>query len=116
MGIKNVYERFVWFDNQVRARKYPNATSLTEQFEISTKTAQRDIDFMRDRLLYPLDYDSSQKAKLLKAGSLELSFPVSDFSEIKREILKHSDALMVIEPESLRELIKSEAMNITKIY
>ena len=61
MGTKNIYERFVWFDNQVRAKKYPNATSLAEQFEISTKTAQRDIDFMRDRLLCPLDYDSSQK-------------------------------------------------------
>ncbi len=61
MGAKNIYERFVWFDNQVRAQKYPNATSLAERFEISTKTAQRDIDFMRDRLLCPLDYDSSQK-------------------------------------------------------
>jgi predicted DNA-binding transcriptional regulator YafY len=61
MGIKNIYERFVWFDHQVRARKYPNATSLAEQFEISAKTAQRDIDFMRDRLRCPLNYDSSQK-------------------------------------------------------
>jgi predicted DNA-binding transcriptional regulator YafY len=61
MGVKNIYERFVWFDDQVRVRKYPNATTLAEKFEISTKTAQRDIDFMRDRLLCPLDYDSSQK-------------------------------------------------------
>jgi len=61
MGTKNIYERFVWFDDQVRAGKYPNATSLAGAFEISTKTAQRDIDFMRDRLLCPLDYDSSQK-------------------------------------------------------
>ena len=61
MGIKNIYERFVWFDHQVRARKFPNATSLAGAFEISTKTAQRDIDFMRDRLLCPLDYDPSQK-------------------------------------------------------
>ena len=61
MGVKNIYERFVWFDNQVRAKKHPNATVLAEQFEISTKTAQRDIEFMRDRLLCPLDYDSSEK-------------------------------------------------------
>ena len=61
MGIKNIYERFVWFDNRVRAKKFPNATSLAGAFEISTKTAQRDIDFMRDRLLCPLDYDPSQK-------------------------------------------------------
>ena len=320
MGTKNIYERFVWFDNQVRVKKYPNATTLAEQFEISTKTAQRDIEFMRDRLLCPLDYDSSQKGyyydnetfslpmvylsseelsalliarkmlqdisggsigdeissvvdkitnilkkhsvvadqiddafsfqlieyspapetvfkavlegclkkkclsftyyspatedksermvepyhllnymgtwhtigychlrkeirdfalsriseakvltesfktpadfdfkkyflstfglykgksakevtlrftpekskwikdqiwhknqkvKLLKDGSLEISFPVSDFSEIKREILKHGDAVTVIKPEGLREVIKSEAINIAKIY
>jgi len=61
MGAKNIYERFVWFDDRVRSKKYPNATSVAEQFEISSKTAQRDIDFMRDRLLCPLDYDSSQK-------------------------------------------------------
>jgi predicted DNA-binding transcriptional regulator YafY len=61
MGVKNIYERFVWFDDRVRAKKHPNATALAEQFEISTKTAQRDIDFMRDRLLCPLHYDSSQK-------------------------------------------------------
>jgi len=31
MGIKNIYERFVWFDHQVRARKFPNATSLAQR-------------------------------------------------------------------------------------
>jgi predicted DNA-binding transcriptional regulator YafY len=320
MGVKNIYERFVWFDDQVKGRKFPNATSLAEKFELSAKTAQRDIEFMRDRLRCPLYYDSSQKGyyyndetfslpmiylsseelsslliarkmlqdisggsiggeissivdkitnilrkhsvvadriddafsfqlieyspapeavfkavlegclkkkclsftyyspateekskrtvepyhlfnymgtwhiigychlrkdirdfalsrisetkvltepfkiptdfdfkkyflstfglykgkstkevtlrfkpekskwikdqiwhkdqkvKLLKDGSLEISFPVSDFSEIKREILKHGDAVMVIKPESLRKSIKSEAINIAKIY
>jgi predicted DNA-binding transcriptional regulator YafY len=61
-------------------------------------------------------WHKDQKVKLLKDGSLEISFPVSDFSEIKREILKHGDAVMVIKPESLRELIKSEAISIAKIY
>ncbi len=49
MGSKNVYERFTWFDNKVKAQKYPNATALSRQFEISLKIAQRDIEFMRDR-------------------------------------------------------------------
>ena len=53
MGVKNIYERFVWFDNQVRVKKYPNASGLADYFEISTKTAQRDIDFMRDRFELP---------------------------------------------------------------
>jgi hypothetical protein len=50
MGVKNIDERFVWFDNQVRAKKYPNSTTLSEQFEISTKTAQRDIDLKEDAI------------------------------------------------------------------
>jgi hypothetical protein len=28
MGAKNIYERFLWFDHQVRLKKYPNASSL----------------------------------------------------------------------------------------
>jgi len=61
MGSKNIYERFVWFDHRVRSGKYPNATSLSGQFEISVKTAQRDIEFMRDRLNCPLLYDKTSK-------------------------------------------------------
>jgi len=61
MGIKNIYERFVWFDDRVRAKRYPNASSLAEKFEISTKTGQRDVDFMRYRLNCPLEYDKRKK-------------------------------------------------------
>ncbi len=61
MGIKNIYERFIWFDDRVRQKKYPNTTSLARQFEISVKTAQRDIEFMRDRLNCPLQYNQSLK-------------------------------------------------------
>jgi len=61
VGVKNIYERFIWFDSKVRANKYPNTTVLANQFEISTKTAQRDIEFMRDRLRCPFQYDVSRK-------------------------------------------------------
>jgi predicted DNA-binding transcriptional regulator YafY len=61
MGAKNIYERFVWFDHRVKSKKYPNATSLSKQFEISLKTAQRDVEFMRDRLNCPLIYEKSIK-------------------------------------------------------
>ena len=54
--------------------------------------------------------------KLLQDGPLELTFPVADFSEIKMEILKHGSMVEVIKPKSLRDLIKTEAENITQIY
>ena len=61
-------------------------------------------------------WHKDQKVKYLKDGSLELSFPVSDFSEIKREILKHGDEVEVMRPKELRVLIKAEAQQIAKIY
>ena len=61
-------------------------------------------------------WHKNQMVKLLKDGSFEISFPVSDFSEIKREILKHGNAVEVIRPRSLRDLIKAEAEKIGKIY
>ena len=61
MGNQLYLERFIWFDNEVRNNRYPNATRLAEQFEISPKTAHRHLDHFRDRLLAPLEYDQSRK-------------------------------------------------------
>jgi predicted DNA-binding transcriptional regulator YafY len=61
-------------------------------------------------------WHKDQKVKSLNDGSLELSFPVSDFSEIKMEILKHGGMVEVIKPKSLKDLIKAEAEKIAKIY
>jgi predicted DNA-binding transcriptional regulator YafY len=61
MGSKNIYERFLWFDRKVRAKTFPNASKLAGKFEISSKTAQRDIEFMRERLNCPLLYDQTMK-------------------------------------------------------
>lgn len=56
MSSKVIYERFLWFHASVKDKKYPNTRSLAEKFEISRKTAQRDIAFMQDRLRAPLCY------------------------------------------------------------
>jgi predicted DNA-binding transcriptional regulator YafY len=56
MSSKVIYERFLWFHAKVKEKQYPNTRSLAEKFEISRKTAQRDIAFMQDRLCAPLCY------------------------------------------------------------
>ena len=61
MGEQLYLERFIWFDQQARQERFPNAFKLADQFEISTKTAQRSIDHFRDRLLAPLEYELSRK-------------------------------------------------------
>ena len=41
----------------IAAGKYPNATTLAREIEVVTKTIHRDIEFMRDRLGLPVEYD-----------------------------------------------------------
>jgi proteasome accessory factor B len=42
---------------RLKAGRYPNCRKLAEELEVSSKTVQRDIDFMRDRLGLPIEYD-----------------------------------------------------------
>ncbi|MEE4602690.1 MAG: WYL domain-containing protein [Desulfobacteraceae bacterium] len=78
-----VFERFVWFDRLVRSNRYPNATNLAERFEISRKTAQRDINFMRDRLGAPLDYDAGCRGY----HYTDQSFQLTPFQASQEELL-----------------------------
>lgn len=42
---------------QLHSGTYPNCSTLAELLEVSTKTIQRDLDFMRDEFGLPLAYD-----------------------------------------------------------
>lgn len=57
MASHPILERYLWFDRQIRQGRHPNAVSLAERFELSRKTAQRHISFLRERLDAPLEYD-----------------------------------------------------------
>jgi predicted DNA-binding transcriptional regulator YafY len=54
-------ERVFWIDQKIRANRYPNARVIAEYFEVTTKTAQRTLDFMRDRLRLPLAYSAEHR-------------------------------------------------------
>ncbi len=45
---------------RLKAGVYPNCRKLASELEVSAKTIQRDIDFMRDRLGLPIEYDQIQ--------------------------------------------------------
>lgn len=43
---------------QVQRGSYPNATDLRNKFEVSRSTIMRDIDFLKDQYLVPIEYCS----------------------------------------------------------
>jgi predicted DNA-binding transcriptional regulator YafY len=42
----------------LQAGEYPNATWLAGELEVSTKSIHRDLEFMRDRLQLPIEFDA----------------------------------------------------------
>lgn len=53
-------ERMLRIHEAIQSRTYPNARDLAERFEVSQKSIQRDLVFMRDRLQLPIAYDGAR--------------------------------------------------------
>ena len=50
-------QRMMRLHAQLKAGAFPNCRKIADELEVSPKTIQRDIDFMRDRLGLPIAYD-----------------------------------------------------------
>jgi predicted DNA-binding transcriptional regulator YafY len=44
----------------LQSGKFPNATTLARELEVSTKSIHRDIEFMRDRLNLPIEFNKTR--------------------------------------------------------
>ncbi|MCH6258839.1 YafY family transcriptional regulator [Puniceicoccaceae bacterium K14] len=51
-------ERMLRIHQALKRGGHPNCTKLSRELEVSTKTISRDIDFMRDRMQMPIEYDA----------------------------------------------------------
>ena len=71
--------RMMKLHNELQARSFPNCRKIAQELEVSTKTIQRDIDFMRDQLGLPIDYDQLQFGFYYTEAVT--SFPSIDVSE-----------------------------------
>lgn len=56
--------RIMQIHELLKEGKFPNCQALSGDFEVSYKTVQRDIDFMRDQLQLPIEYDSVRRGFL----------------------------------------------------
>ncbi len=63
----------------LQTNSFPNATTLARELEVSTKSIQRDLDFMRDRLALPIEYHP-QKFGYYYTGEVT-AFPTMHITE-----------------------------------
>jgi predicted DNA-binding transcriptional regulator YafY len=59
----------------LKNKEYPNCTGIAKEFELSGRTVSRDIDFMRDRLRLPVEWDGQK-------NGYYYSRPVNEFPQL----------------------------------
>ncbi len=73
----SLLERIYFFHGKLKEKRYPNATLLVDQFEVSPATARRDIAYLRDRLLAPIDFDPKNNGFYYREEDFALPFEKS---------------------------------------
>ncbi len=53
-------ERMLRIHQELQSGNFPNGTTLAAALEVSEKSIQRDLDFMRDRLKLPIEYEDKR--------------------------------------------------------
>jgi predicted DNA-binding transcriptional regulator YafY len=72
-------ERMLRIHQSLQSGKFPNATTLARELEVSTKSIHRDIEFMRDRLNLPIEFAASNNGYFYN-GEVS-SFPTMQITE-----------------------------------
>jgi proteasome accessory factor B len=67
------FERQVDIDRHIRAGEYPSCPQLAADWEVDERTIKRDIEFMRDRMSAPIEYDRARRGYYY--GEPTWSFP-----------------------------------------
>ena len=75
-------ERLLWMHQQVKSQHFPNAARLSERFEVSEKTAQRDITLLRDRFSAPLAFDHARNGYFYEDTFYELPWLPASQQEV----------------------------------
>lgn len=69
-GSRSVFERIVAVLVEIsKERGTVNQCSIARRLEVSTKTVQRDFEFIRDRLMLPLEYHPHEFTWRLTTGA-----------------------------------------------
>jgi predicted DNA-binding transcriptional regulator YafY len=58
---KTALSRIYFIDREIASGKYPNTPALAKAYEASIPTISRDIEFMKDMLNAPIEYDFKHK-------------------------------------------------------
>jgi hypothetical protein len=83
----------------IKTGRYPNRTKLAETIEVTTKTIQRDIDYMRYQMSVPIEFDFAE-------GGYYFTRPITDLPLFQ---LTESELVSVFVAQKALEAYKGTA-------
>ena len=90
---KPQHTRLLFIDRKIREGKYPSCKQLALEWEVSYKTMQRDIDYMRDQLDAPLEYSAKKRGLYYSEDNFQL--PAFSIKESDLFALYLAESLLV---------------------
>lgn len=71
--------RLLQIDEEIRNGRFPNSTTLAKKIEVSSRTIQRDIEYMKDMYNAPIEYDYQKNGYYYTESSFYIkSVPLSE--------------------------------------
>jgi proteasome accessory factor B len=69
-----LWRRLQTIHHQIKDGRHPNASSLAKELRVSTKTVQRDLDYLRDELEAPIEFDRGENGYVYSRADYVLPF------------------------------------------
>ena len=69
-----LWRRLQAIHHAIKEGRCPNASTLARELSVSTKTVQRDLDYLRDELHAPIEYDRQENGYRYARGDYVLPF------------------------------------------
>lgn len=114
---KPQHRRLLFIDRKISEGRFPNCTNLAEEYEVSSKTIQRDLEYMRYELDAPIEYSAKERGYFYKEANFQLpaiSIKESDLFSIylAEEILdQYRDTPLYVRLKSVFEKIEGSLPN-----
>src|SRR6266851_3159052 len=69
-----LWRRLQTIHHEIKERRFPNTSTLAARLSVSTKTVQRDIDYLRDELDAPIEFDRDENGYFYSRTDYVLPF------------------------------------------
>ena len=107
MGDQLFLERFIWFDNEARRQRYPNASKLAEQF-----ANKQHALFLGRGLHYPIALEGALKLKEISYIHAE-AYPAGELKHGPLALVTSSMPVVTVAPnDALLEKLKSNLQEV----